>query len=49
MNCTIIEMAMVIGEGYPREINGKCEGYCKSEIDDEPIEECQACKKYCEL
>lgn len=28
----------------PKQINGKCEGYQKSRIDDEPCEICKECK-----
>ena len=47
-NCTVIKKALQFGEGKPltERLNNKvyCQGYQKSEYDDEPCEICKGCK-----
>jgi hypothetical protein len=43
-DCEIIKESIVNGIGKPNFKDGRCEGYCHSENDDEPIEKCKACK-----
>ena len=47
-NCKVIERGVRKGEGEPlkEEHNGKmfCQGYQRSEQDDEPYEECKNCR-----
>lgn len=38
-NCSLIKKL-----GIPKQYNGLCEGFVKSEYDDEPCEICQKCK-----
>ena len=42
-NCSLIKIGIHLGEGKPKQYDGKCEGYCNSD-GDEPIEKCKACK-----
>ena len=47
-NCRVIKLAKQDGEGKPltETLNNKvfCQGYQKSECDDEPCEECKNCR-----
>lgn len=45
-NCYLIKQCIKLGIGEPRQLKDldKCEGYCKSEYDDEPCEVCKTCK-----
>ena len=38
-NCRFIKIL-----GKPNQYDGKCEGFARSEYDDEPCEECKRCK-----
>ena len=39
-NCSLIKKIRII----PRQYDGKCEGFSRSEDDDEPCEKCKECK-----
>ena len=39
-NCSLFRKVGV----KPKQYDGKCEGYAKSEYDDEPCEQCKKCK-----
>ena len=45
-NCTLIKKGIKQGIGEPTRFYNvnKCEGYAKSEVDDEPCEQCKKCK-----
>ena len=47
-NCTLIQKGVKQGLGEPNRFYNvnKCEGYAKSEYDDEPNKQCKECK-YC--
>lgn len=47
-DCPLIKRAEAKGEGKPKIFMDtyKCEGYQKSEINDEPCEKCKECKYY---
>ena len=44
MKRTLGNCALVKRFGPPNQYNGTCEGFAKSEIDDEPCEKCKSCK-----
>lgn len=44
LNCQVISRAVTDGIGYPKFDTEKCEGYVKSESDDEPCEKCKKCR-----
>ena len=43
-HCLLIRLSIYDGLGKPRQYDGKCEGFAKSEYDDEPCERCKKCK-----
>ena len=43
-DCFLIKECVLKGLGEPMQKNGKCFGYQKSVIDDEPCEKCKYCK-----
>lgn len=43
-HCSAITTAVRNGEGKPKQAEGKCYGYQKSQTDDEPCYECMNCK-----
>jgi hypothetical protein len=43
-HCSLITKCLKAGIGKPDQKNGKCNGYQKSENDDEPCETCMECK-----
>jgi hypothetical protein len=38
-NCTLVQR-----HGRPEQKDGKCQGFARSEYDDEPCERCKECK-----
>lgn len=52
-NCTLIKECVKAGIGSPKQYYNieRCEGYAKSEFDDEPCEKCKKCRyniSFCE-
>lgn len=43
-DCELIKQSVKTGIGKPNFKDGKCEGYCHSENDDEPLDKCKRCK-----
>lgn len=45
-NCTLIKECVKKGIGEPKQYYNieRCEGYARSEYDDEPCEKCKKCK-----
>lgn len=44
IDCDLVLGCIDIGIGRPRQYDGKCEGYAKSDYDDEPCERCKNCE-----
>lgn len=45
-NCSLIKKCVSLGVGEPEQYGGLCNGYQKSELDDEPCEICGKCNLY---
>lgn len=43
-HCGLITKCVKAGIGRPEQRDGKCNGYQRSETDDEPCETCKQCK-----
>ena len=43
-DCGLIKLSIIRGIGKPNFKDGKCEGYCHGENDDEPVEQCKNCQ-----
>jgi hypothetical protein len=43
-HCGLITQCIKAGIGRPKQQDGKCSGYQKSDTDDEPCETCKQCR-----
>jgi hypothetical protein len=43
-NCSVVKKCEKLGIGHPIRTSFECDGYIKSDMDDEPIENCKKCE-----